>query len=745
MKPENHIMNDASSMVSKAAAPSRWSFRPGRQHVLALLLFVMSVALFWPATKNPFMMIDDGEYVTDHALVTQGLTWTGVGYAFVARHSGNWHPLTTISHMVDCELFGVDPSGHHIGNILLHGLNAALLFWLLWTLTGAMWRSFFVAGFFGLHPLRVESVAWISERKDVLCAFFYLLTLWAYSRYAQERSRLASCPRGEVSAKSRNSFYTLSLVFFALALLSKPMAVTLPFALLLFDFWPLGRLADADLRFWRSSGQRFLWPLLREKIPFFALTLVDAYITTQVQSHAMAELQALPVAGRLANMFLSYSQYISKTFLPKFLAIVYPYHYATFANGDVIFSVILIGALSMAAWHWRKRMPWLLMGWLWFLGTLIPVIGLVQVGIQSWADRYTYLPCIGLAVIAVWLLAGLTEKRSSVPADESKGATFGSYSLHPFWLTIFLGCAAVSSMGALAIKTRVQLSYWRTNEELMDHALSTAGDSELVRHCIGYLALNHGQYEEAARQFRAGLNLEGDAVTSILGLAAAYKAQGKDDRAEHLYRKALELEPSALIHFQLADFLAGKGRIDEAQIHYLQGLASTSYHAPARIALGNIYAKQGNWAAAREQFENALKLNPNLAGAHLGLAGVSSANGQDAQTVFHLREAMRLASGWAEPINNLAWRLATHPKPTERNGPEALHLARRAVELTKTNDFEMLDTLAAAYAQNGSFKEAIATAHQALDLALKGGNTNELSSLSNHLALYESGKPCCGF
>ena len=282
------------------------------------------------------MVIDDSEYVTEHPLVPLGLTWAGVGVAFTAKHSGNWHPLTTISHMADCQVFGVNPAGHHFVNILLHALNAVLVFWLFRSTTGSLWRSFFVAALFALHPLRVESVAWISERKDVLCAFFFLLTIWAYARYAQVQSLKSKVQSREAEGGIKNaassiqhpaspspssfilhpsSFYSLALLFCALALLSKPMAVTLPCVLLLLDFWPLQRLQlTKDLKL------KTLLPLLREKIPFFALSLVDCYITSQMQRHAMTALQVLPVSTRLCNMFLSYTQYLAKTFWPANLA-----------------------------------------------------------------------------------------------------------------------------------------------------------------------------------------------------------------------------------------------------------------------------------------------------------------------------------------------------------------------------------------------------------------------------------------
>lgn len=789
--------------IETVERPSNW-VRPARHHVLALLLIALTLALFWPATRHSFMMIDDSDYVTDHPLVSNGLSWTGVGYAFVARHSGNWHPLTTISHMVDCQLFGLNPFGHHFVNILLHALNAAVLFGLIRALTGSLWRAFFIAAFFALHPLRVESVAWISERKDVLCAFFYLLTLWAYSRHVRTRNQISVGP--SLSGLLHSKFYLLSLLFFSLALLAKPMAVTLPFVLLLLDYWPLQRFQISFATFRGAKGRQFLWGLLSEKMPFFVLTLIDSYITTQVQQRAMAQLETLPIADRVANMFLSYSQYISKTFLPEFLAVVYPHRNPSLASLEVVVAIVLIGAFSLVAWHGRQRMPWILVGWCWFLGTLIPVIGLVQVGIQSYADRYTYLPCIGLVFFVVWMLGGLAGTNTS--ASPAGGVNSGGTS----WLRRLLPVIAIVALAGLATKTRAQLTHWQTNNQLFSHTLRTAGDSELVRHCLGYLALSEGRLEHAAHEFRAGLRLHGDAGPSMLGLAAVYSLQDKPEKAEVLYRKALELQPSATAHFQLADFLAAKDRLDEGRIHYLQGLAMAPYQAASRIALGNLYVKQANWTAAREEFERALKSNPKLPDAHVGLADVFTALGQDDNAVFHLRaamrlapsympgqvalgnfyakranwlaaqaefervlnwnpklpeahvglagvfsatgrdekivahlqEAIRLAPNWAEPANNLAWRLATHPNAGQRNGPEALRLARRAVELTKTNDFEILDTLAAAQAENGDFNAAQTTLRLALDLALKARQTNQLSSLSNRLVLYENRQPCCG-
>jgi tetratricopeptide (TPR) repeat protein len=696
-----------------------------------------------------------------------------------------------------------------------------------------------VAAFFALHPLRVESVAWISERKDVLCAFFFLLTIWAYHRYV-------------LSLNSQRSTinYSLALIFCALALLSKPMAVTLPFVLLLLDFWPLRRFRLSTLQHSATPPLR----LVLEKWPFFMLSVMDIYITAQVQREAMTGLNILPASTRVANMILAYKQYLAKTFGPVRLAVIYPYN-LSLPVVEVVCALLLLVAASVLAWRWRHRLPWFITGWLWFLGTLVPTIGLVQVGVQAYADRYTYLPSIGLLVLVVWTVAAwatpgaaASSRLKPVCVAGANELTVGSDQAAASrrsgrWALCGLGLLAVAALVVLASLTRAQLSYWKTTETLMRHTVRVAGDNELSCRALGVLLVKEGKLEEAASQFRAGLKLDGDAVPSLLGFAAVCAAQNSLAEAERLYRKALALKPSGPVQFALADFLQDQGRLDEARVHYLQGLSLVPYQAKARNNLGNVYAKQANWLAAREQYDRALRLNPksaeahqnlgtllslqgsnaealvhysaavklqpsfakaqnslgsalalqgqldeaikhyqaalaskpdfaeahfnlgealarrgelapaqaefeaalnyqtNYANAHFGLAGVFAAEKQDTNVVRHLREAVRLDPGWLAPLNNLAWLLATHKDPRLRDGPEAVRLAQRAIAVAKTNDWERLDTFAAAQAEAGQFQEAVAAARKALALAVQTGQTNEASAVSNRLGLYQKGLP----
>jgi protein O-mannosyl-transferase len=783
--PEKHGTRWNASLPG--SGPRGWVVRLQSPPALALVLFLMTLGVFWPAVSHPFMGIDDGEYVTEHPFVRQGLTWTGVGVALTARHSGNWHPLTTVSHMLDCQMFGLEPAGHHFVNILLHALNAALVFWVLRTMTGSRWRSFLVAALFALHPLRVESVAWVSERKDVLSVFFCLLSLWAYARFTEFKVQ------GSGFKVQSSKWYGFALLFFALGLMSKPMLVTLPFVLILLDYWPLGRLQLNT----KHSKLKTLVPLLREKIPFFVLCLLVSHITSQVQREAMAELKALPLSIRVENMFLSYGQYLAQTVCPANLAVVYPYNPKP-PVVEIAIAVALAVAVSVLAWRWRERLPWFPVGWLWFLGTLIPVIGIVQVGIQSRADRYTYLPSIGLWVLVVWTaarFAGVGAPAGSRPPTATTAGPGGpgdlwvgdgesqrSNAAVPVGFARILLYLAGAALLLFVILTRVQLSHWEDTGKLMLHTERVAGPSELMRGALGGYYFSKGKLKEAAEQYRLGLRTAGDAWSYVVGLANVYAAQGKVAEAERLYRRALAAKTDPGRYLVLADFLQNQNRLDEARSQYLQGLALAPYHYTARNQLGNVYAKQQNWPAAREEYERALRLNPkspglhfNLANvlvfqghnagavehftralqlnanalkanpanakAHFGLAGVYAKLGQPAQVVYHLREAIRLDPSDGEALNNLAWLLATSPDATLRNGAEAVHLAARAVKLTRTNDSEILETLAAAHAEAGQFPEAVSVGRQALELAISAGQTNQLTAVSNRLELYQKRLP----
>ena len=478
-----------------------------RVWLMAILVVLVTAAIYWPATRCDFVNYDDHMYVLDNPHVTSGMTWANVQWAFRSGYATNWHPLTWLSHMLDCQMFGLKPWGHHLTSVLLHALNAGLVFALLQLLTGAPWRSLLVAVLFALHPLRVESVAWVSERKDVLSGFFGLLALLAYVRYAQGRGRKSEArnprPEGNPKPEARSPkqeagrlaalfplpspffylpypiFYLLSLFFLALGLMSKPMLVTWPLVMLLLDYWPLRRMQkrmqNAECRMQNAAppdaqhatrnrphvSRITLLSLLVEKIPFFFLVALSSVVTFVVQKRggAMTGVASLPLGVRVETAVLAYARYLGKLFRPVDLAVLY-WHPGHWPLGEVLLAGALILCLSVVVWMLRRRAPYLLMGWLWFVGTLVPVIGLVQVGEQAMADRYTYLPCLGVLILTIWGVCELTR----------------SWRYQAIVLAVVAGAASVFCVAL----TRQQLGHWQDSEALSRHALAVTENNYLA-------------------------------------------------------------------------------------------------------------------------------------------------------------------------------------------------------------------------------------------------------------------------
>ena len=444
--------------------------------VISLLLAAITLAVFSPVVHHQFVSFDDPDYVTANTHVNGGLTCSDVAWAFCASHAGNWHPLTWLSHMADVQLYGLNPAGHHLTNLLLHAANTVLLFLLLRRLTGALWRSAFVAALFALHPLHVESVAWIAERKDVLSAFFGLLSLLAYARYAQGRSE---------NSAPRITHYTLrppaisllpSLLFFALGLMCKPMLVTLPFLLLLLDYWPLCRFEFKT----QNSKLKTLLPLALEKWPFFFLSAVSCLVTVLVQQRAMQPLTNLSISSRVGNALVAYTRYLGKTFWPAHLATPYP-HPGHWPLPQVLLAAALLIGLTLGALSLYRKLPFVLTGWLWFLGTLVPVIGLVQVGEQSMADRYSYLPLIGLFIILAW----------GGRAAASRWHVSG----------VALGSAAGLILFPCAWRARAQLRCWQNSESLYRHAVAVTKNNWIGYYNLGSCLDAEGRTDEAMTNY----------------------------------------------------------------------------------------------------------------------------------------------------------------------------------------------------------------------------------------------------
>jgi hypothetical protein len=508
-------------------------------------LAAVTLAVYWPVTRHGFINFDDPPYITENPNVRAGLTWHGLAWAFQIGYAAYWQPLTWISHMVDCQLFGTNAAGHHFVSILFHAANAVLLFLLLTRLTGSTWRSAFVAAFFVWHPLRVESVAWAAERKDVLSGFFWMLTLLAYARFAEE-SKVQS-PKSKV-------FYVLALLMFACGLMSKPMVVTLPFVLLLLDYWPLKRIAECGVRSAESNQASTIGRLLLEKVPFFALSAAGSVVMSIAQRGNLSvwSLAQLPPGFRIENALVSYLRYISKTFWPADLALIYPYpHHWPVA-------LVTVAAVLLAAWTafalWRVRQnPYLAVGWFWFLGTLVPVIGLVQTGMQSMADRFTYLPGIGLLIAVVWGADAICKR----PGQKKILAIAGAAAL--------VGCLVVTS---------IQISCWRSDLKLFAHTVGVTTDNYAAEVCLGDALERAGHGNEALPFYEDAVRVEPGYPLGQSRLGMILLEQGRADEASNHLAIAAQLSSrEPVMQFNFGTYLLQHGKPDEAVTYFKAALA----------------------------------------------------------------------------------------------------------------------------------------------------------------------------
>ena len=596
------------------AAKANW-----RTALICLGLTLASLAAFLGARQCGFVNYDDPVYITSNPHIQRGLTLPAVLWAFGAGAASNWHPLTWLSHLLDVDLYGLNPAGHHLTSVLLHALNGVLLFLILQKMTGAPWRAAVVAALFALHPLRVESVAWVSERKDVLSTLFGLLTLWAYLRYAENlKSQISNF----------KSFYALALVFFALGLMAKPMLVTLPFVLLLLDYWPLERL------------QRSLAGLLREKIPFFVLAAASSVVTFVVQRHggAVSSLTGVPLGARVGNAFISYARYLGKIFWPARLSPLYP-HPGYWPAWKIAAAVIVL--VAMTAWVIRlgRSQPYLPVGWFWFVGMLAPTIGLVQVGIQSMADRYSYLPSVGILIMVVWGAHQWLEARPGGP--------------------YVLATAAALAVGACLMLTVRQVEYWRTSETLFLHAVEVTDNNYLAYNNLGYDLSNRGETERAMLYFRRSLEINSNYDEAHNNLGFALAALGRYKEATNEYIRALSLNPDLTeAHNNLGIALGDLGFAD-AGIHEFQvALQENPNHAGAHNNYGVALAMKGKLDDAIEQFRLAVAAEPNHVGAHSDLGNALALKGDLAGAIREYEICLGINSKDAQVHNNLANALA---------------------------------------------------------------------------------------
>jgi tetratricopeptide (TPR) repeat protein len=609
-------------------APSRFPL-----WLVAALLMLVTMALYWPTTGYDFVNFDDSGYVTANPHVQDGLTWKNTWWALTTLHLGLWQPLTWISHMLDCQCFGLRPGWHHLTSLLLHAANTALLLVVLRRMTGALWRSTFVAALFALHPLHVESVAWVAERKDVLSTFFVMLTLWAYHRYTQFRSQKPD-PRSAVPVSHLPPafFYLLSVLFFVGGLMSKPMIVTLPLILLLLDYWPLRRF-ELSVGVARASVAA---RLIVEKLPFLLAALLTGVITLRAanQAGSLPSAAQCPMTDRMANATLSYAGYFRQAFWPVKLAVYYPFP-ATLSVWSVAGAALLLAGVSVAAVCLARRRPYVIVGWLWYLVMLLPVIGLVQLSTYSHADRYTYVPLIGVFVIFVWGGEELVS-RWRRPAQVCVAAAVG---------LVVLLCLA---------RARQQVGYWEESETLFRHALEVTGDNCLVHNSLGAALYKKGQIEEAISQYHEAIRLNPNDSLAHNNLGGALFRKGQIDDAIAQYQEGLRLQPAdADAHFHLGNALARKGQVAAAISQYQEALCLQPADADAYFQLGTVLANNGQVERAISQFQEALRLKPNDAAAHYNLGNALARKGQLDVAISQYREAISLKPDDADAHSNL--------------------------------------------------------------------------------------------
>ena len=586
--------------------------------LIGLLLAAVTLILYWPVQSFDFVNFDDDIYVTDNRQVQRGLSMEGLRWAFTTFHAGNWHPLTWISHMTDVEAYGLDAGGHHRTNALIHAAAALLLYIVLRAMTGSLWGSALVAALFAIHPLHVESVAWVSERKDVLSGFFWILTMGAYTHYAKNPSLRR---------------YLLVLVSFGMGLLSKPMLVTLPFVLLLLDYWPLKRLAGTRTAFdpWvyagGTAGRAGLLRLIVEKVPLFIVAAAACIVTLIAQREvgALWTLEKMPFEQRIANAFVAYMEYIRKMLWPADLSVLYP-HAGMPPAWKTGLAVTLIASLSYVAVRKAREMPFLLVGWLWYLGTLVPVIGIIQVGSQSMADRYTYLPLVGLFLAAAWGAKSLVEKR-------------------PLLKPVVIACVIVALAG-LPIPSRVHVETWKNSVTLFEQALRMTEVNPLAHHNIGAYYLERNECQKAVPHFLMALEAKKDYPYALSNLGVCTSRGNDPERALRLFDKAIRIEPRfTKARIDRAIYLMRLGRLEEAGMDFLEILKMKPDHEAAHTNLGLIFVQQGKLGDAEAHLREALRVNPRNAEALNNLGLVRMKQGQADEAVDSFLKARDFAPG----------------------------------------------------------------------------------------------------
>ncbi len=667
--------------------------------LICLGLALAVLAAYAPVWRAGFITYDDPAYVTANPHVQGTLSWAGLLWALTTGHASNWHPLTWISHMLDFQLYGMNPAGHHLTSVALHLANSILLFLLLQRMTKATWPGAMVAALFALHPLHVESVAWVSERKDVLSALFWILSIWAYIRFVEES--------GAGKAKGK-TFYILSVVLFALGLAAKPMLVTLPFVLLLLDYWPLQR------------RQTPIAGLFVEKTPYFILAAASCMVTffVQLQGGSVMPLARLPFGMRLANVPVACVRYVAKTFWPAHLAMAYPMlKWPVWAVAGATVLLLLLSGLAL----WRVRaQPWLAVGWLWFLGTLAPVIGVVQVGMQSMADRYSYIPSIGLFIAVVW-------------AARDWG--------------VRLGARAPAILGVLAaaiclVLTARQAACWENDQTLFLHAIQNTKSNFIAYAGLGNYEGLHGHTNIAISYLETSVRINPNFPSSRNNLGRILLMEGRDDEALAQLQKAVSLDPDlADARYNLGYALLAKGRVGEALDQFQAQVNLQPADFKAQNNMGTVLLQNGLAGDAIAYLQKAVEIKPADAEPHYLLGNALFRTGRVAEAIRHYEKAIQLNPDHIQARNDLAWILACHPDPSIRDGARAVALAMRADQLSGGQNPVVIGTLAAGYAEAGRFSDAIAAGKRACQAALAQTNSVLAELLEKRLGFYQAGSP----
>ncbi|MCX6993406.1 MAG: tetratricopeptide repeat protein [Kiritimatiellaeota bacterium] len=693
--------------------------------LLCIFLLAATLAAYWPVLGNSFVDFDDPLYVTENAMLQQGLNLDTARWTFVSKYAFTWHPVTWLSLMTDFELYRLKPMGYHLTNLLLHIVNTILLFIVLTGMTRKMWSSAIVAVLFAVHPLHVESVAWISERKDVLSTFFFMLTLWAYARY---------------TIRPRVGWYLVVLALYATGLMAKPMLVSLPLVLLLLDYWPLQRLLPsqqplppqwplppADLT---GPMRTSWWFLVMEKAPLALLSVAACVITFVVQhsTGAVGSFIQYPLGIRIANAALAYQNYLVHMVWPKHLACLYPY------NLNLLFWKVGVAMIFLALvsvfclWLWR-RARYLIAGWLWYLITLVPVVGLVQVGNQAMADRYTYIPLIGIFIMIAWGVPDLV--RRVLPEPRRRQMTLDALAV--------LACGSVVLLG---IGTWLQAGTWKNTITVFEHAIAVTENNYLAHNNLANALTGRGRLDDAVYHYGEALRIKPDYVEVHNNIAVTLARQGKVDEAIYHYREALRMRPDcAEVYVNLGTILYNRQNLDEAAGLFAQAIRINPGLANAHYNLGVVLMQKGQLPDAVNHYVVALEIRPDMLEAYNQLILALVACGEYGKAMIAFRVAVRFYREWLPTLTGDLWLLASRQGLSIADRADLISMAEQTGRPMHSRDPAFLDALGVAYAGAGRFPEAIAVTRQALALMGVENQADRKNPVAQRLARYESQEP----